>query len=410
MILNNNEHTGSKSNLELALRWKEDCLQNHAAVCGSVSGSSAPKLPKRVINVNLSPPALHISNGEAATYAILSHCWGKNKVKPIRTTAENLKDRCTSIPWELIPKTFKDAIEVTRTLKLKYLWIDSLCIIQKSVSGVGTESSKDWLEESLKMGDYYGNATITIGATSAIDDTERCFLKRNPISTLPCDILVKFPDRTQVEQLVSWLSDTNGPTYHWSLPHRRRGRTNAPLVRRAWCLQESTMSTRILNFEAEQITWECLAGQANEIFPAARVLPGTYLGVNPSLRNMIARSRIATNEREPRSHPYYFQPITGDVQANEKLLEDIWEAWRQLVEDVSQREIYTGWDLLPGISGISISIQLMLKLPEECYIAGIWETDLTESLLWVTQVPDTPPGTQPLKKQPRRSGRSPSWS
>lgn len=381
-------------NLDLALKWKEDCLENHAATCGSVLSASAPKLPKRVINVNSDPPSLHISNGECAPYAILSHSWGKNKMKPIRTTVHNLAERCRLIPWELLPKTYKDAIDATRGLKLGYLWIDSLCIIQKDKSGPDADngSTKDWLEESLKMGDYYGNATVTVGAAYATDDTIGCFAKRNPLSLLPCDIRIKFPGKTQIEEFTSWLSDEIGPEDHWSLPHRRRAYAEAPLNRRVWCLQESTVSTRILNFEAEQMTWECLSSQANELSPDGQLFPGVYTYI-PTLRNTIAKTRGAVIEHMSRSAP-----------------DSIWVAWLEMLEDLTQREIYTGWDLLPAISGLAKSIQQMQHLPEECYIAGIWETDLARSLLWATRTRNPKSEIQNLNNQPCRNGRNPSWS
>jgi hypothetical protein len=416
-LADDNWHTGSKTNLEFALKWMEDCFKNHRAVCGSVS--TTLKLPKRVVDVS-GPPVLHVSNGELAAYAILSHCWGKNKLKPIRTTMENLKERCTSIPWELFPKTYQDAIETTRALKLRYLWIDSLCIIQKSVPGPDAESSKDWLEESLKMGDYYGNATVCIGAAYATDDTIGCFAKRNPLSTFPCNIQIQLPNWMKPELYTSWLSDVSSPTDHWSLPHRRRSQADAPLNRRAWVLQESTMSTRMLNFEAEQMTWECHAGEANELCPNGNAFPGTYTYIS-TMRNVIARARAA-KARPEMSHfvgsesiglgyPLRnFRPITPDIKEGDQAWEDIWTAWRDTLQDLTKREIYTGWDLLPAMSGIATTIQQILDLLEERYLAGIWDTDLPTSLLWATQVRRPGPGDQQSTRRPSRNGRSPTWS
>ncbi|PMD47180.1 HET-domain-containing protein [Hyaloscypha variabilis F] len=246
----------------------EKCLQEHKAVCGAVS-NFPPTLPKRVINVASDPPSLYIGSGKRCPYAILSHCWGRNKLKPIRTTSDNLSDRCKAIPWDIMPKTYQDAVTATRGLNIKYLWIDSLCILQKRKSGGPSDpdSTKDWLEESLKMEDYYGNATITIEASYATDDTIGCFAKRGP--------------------------------------------PNAPLNRRAWCLQESTMSARILSFEAEQMTWQCFCFQANELVPGGQSLPLDYVWI-PPLRDMIAKSRGAAID--------YVQGFKKNM---------IWDAWRK---------------------------------------------------------------------------------
>lgn len=60
-----------------------------------------------------------------------------------------------------LPKTFQDAVKVTRGLGIQYLWIDFLCIIQ----GKGD----DWKDESEKMEQVFASAYCTVAATSASD-------------------------------------------------------------------------------------------------------------------------------------------------------------------------------------------------------------------------------------------------
>jgi hypothetical protein len=60
-----------------------------------------------------------------------------------------------------LPRTFQDAVLVTRRLGVKYLWIDSLCIIQDDV--------EDWQTESGKMADIYSDAYLVIGANRSAD-------------------------------------------------------------------------------------------------------------------------------------------------------------------------------------------------------------------------------------------------
>ncbi|KIM98779.1 hypothetical protein OIDMADRAFT_128442 [Oidiodendron maius Zn] len=59
-----------------------------------------------------------------------------------------------------LPKTFLDVIDLACRLTVKYVWIDSLCIIQAGDDGV------DWQRESIKMADYYQNSLLIIAATS----------------------------------------------------------------------------------------------------------------------------------------------------------------------------------------------------------------------------------------------------
>jgi hypothetical protein len=60
-----------------------------------------------------------------------------------------------------MPKTFQDAVKVTRALGISYIWIDSLCIVQ--------DSSEDWLKESQQMESVYSNSYCNIAATKSAD-------------------------------------------------------------------------------------------------------------------------------------------------------------------------------------------------------------------------------------------------
>jgi hypothetical protein len=43
--------------------------------------------------------------------------------------ADMLEHRMMSIQSDISSKTFADAVQVTRRLGIRYLWIDALCII-----------------------------------------------------------------------------------------------------------------------------------------------------------------------------------------------------------------------------------------------------------------------------------------
>lgn len=69
-----------------------------------------------------------------------------------------------------MPKTFRDVVQITRELGLRYLWIDSLCIIQ--------DDHEDRVRESARMGQVYEGPRLTIAASQAHNSTEGCFLAR----------------------------------------------------------------------------------------------------------------------------------------------------------------------------------------------------------------------------------------
>lgn len=100
------------------------------------------------------------------SYATLSHCWGPPElsVRPLRTTQNTLKKHQEGFAFRDLPKTFQDAVQLARALSIRFLWIDSLCIIQ--------DNEEDWANESSQMAAYYENSLLTISAMSARDSSQ----------------------------------------------------------------------------------------------------------------------------------------------------------------------------------------------------------------------------------------------
>jgi heterokaryon incompatibility protein (HET) len=61
-------------------------------------------------------------------YIALSHCWRNGN--PTRTTRLNLECRMSGFAFSELSRSFQDAVTVTRSLGINYLWIDCLCIVQ----------------------------------------------------------------------------------------------------------------------------------------------------------------------------------------------------------------------------------------------------------------------------------------
>jgi Heterokaryon incompatibility protein (HET) len=67
------------------------------------------------------------------------------------------------IKFEDLSLTFKDAVKICRDLNLRYLWIDSLCIIQ--------DDGEDWSEQAMAMASIYGGSYLTLSALGSVDGT-----------------------------------------------------------------------------------------------------------------------------------------------------------------------------------------------------------------------------------------------
>lgn len=135
--------------------WLDECLQEHQN-CRFSSAS----LPTRVVKIEGPEKVnLYVTRGEPEQYACLSHCWEHRSV--LVTTHASLEQYTSGIDRDKIPKTFQDAISFTHRLGLRYLWIDSLCVVQDSLS--------NWRHEGTKMANISQGVRITLAAMTSKD-------------------------------------------------------------------------------------------------------------------------------------------------------------------------------------------------------------------------------------------------
>ena len=209
---------------------------------------STAALPIRLIDVgNIDPEILrlyHCKRKETLKYAALSHCWGKLAVEHKRqfcTTDDNFEARLNRFNFSDLPKTFRDAVQVTRELGIQYLWIDSVCIIQ--------ENKKDWEHEAKRMEGIFAMAYCTIAATSA-SNSNAGFLERN--------------DRREFVH----AQDALGRQFYLctNIDDFDNDVGEAALNKRAWVMQERVLSRRTIHFSANQVYFECGKGVYCESF------------------------------------------------------------------------------------------------------------------------------------------------
>ncbi|PVH88185.1 HET-domain-containing protein, partial [Cadophora sp. DSE1049] len=170
----------------------------------------------------------------------LSHCWGLEQI--ITTTTNTLQERKVGIKLSDLSKTFRHAVEITRGLGIRYLWIDSLCIIQ--------DDMKDWEVESAKMADVYMNSQLNIAATHSSSGKGGCFAERWSL------------DNEELEYKIYVRNALHVAHDHFtrSMDYTNTMELASPLLSRAWVFQERLLSVRTLHFHAEELIWECGSG------------------------------------------------------------------------------------------------------------------------------------------------------
>jgi hypothetical protein len=210
-------------------------------------------MPKRLIDVGSKdgrPPRLvicqHLDNRDVR-YATPSYCWGDSN---FYTTKDTVDSYTQEIPGALIPPTYQDALSIARALKIPYLWINSLCIVQD-----------DYLElqhEVARMQDIYSGSSITIGATDAPDTLAGCFLRDDRCIGSGSNKSNNVVDQNSGIFVTTSNLGYNSATILRVQPYDIRRSTNDSVLNtRGWVLQEMVLSHRTVHCMYSQLQWHC---------------------------------------------------------------------------------------------------------------------------------------------------------
>ncbi|PVH77498.1 HET-domain-containing protein [Cadophora sp. DSE1049] len=362
----------SPETLELMTAWFSNCVENHPECSWSPGDSEMdPILPSRVIDIgdgsspNFVPRILRPGN-QRGKWATLSHRWGQ--VDFLKTVSENVEELEAGIKVSELPATFQDAIFLTKHLGLRYLWIDSLCIIQ--------DSPQDWLKEAASMPNIYRNSYITIATAATGNSTGGIFVDRSWLpSSRPCKLPV---------QVTS--AESHGMV-HLDVPFDAKlDRLETNYLRsRAWCIQESLLSHRLLTFDTLQVSYTCVREGLVESRETPRIL--------------------AREERN--KFLEQFQGGASPIPPNDSnTLRRMIISWYDIVYDYTRRDLTFSNDKLVAISGIASIVGTCIQ---DEYYAGLWRHDMPRALLWSPYEEETLPNA-PHKSRLPPIYRAPSWS
>lgn len=296
------------------------------------------------------------SLGLTGSYIALSHCWGQDN-SPLETTRKTLSSYLEEIQFPLLPKTFQDAVRITESLGISYLWIDSLCIIQ--------HDEEDWKVETSKMEDVYSNAFITLAATGSSSSHGGCLFSRKHITDHGISIPHKdskfHSDRALVPGGVNirYKLGSHTDVMEQYLLAKFGG---APLLNRAWVLQERLLSPVFLHFHKEELVWECQESTSCEC--------GFLEWEAVSYDNLQQRGEISIKADFIR-----LSKTLGHPEAQQ----ETYNFWLKAIEYFTSLSITKDSDRLPAVTGIA---RRLCKSIPGCYLLGIWSSDLARGLLW----------------------------
>ncbi|KAK4201373.1 heterokaryon incompatibility protein-domain-containing protein [Triangularia verruculosa] len=354
----------SEENFDLSRSWLKECQQRHEC-CREIE---APTLPTRVLDVGTADTkftTLRVMHSCEARgqYVALSHCWG-GKIDTLLTAA-TMDTFMAALPFDILPANFRDAVTITRKLGIRYLWIDSLCIIQ--------DSREDWEIESKRMAQVYGSATVTISALVSKASAEGILNTTPNLRPTPTPVPL---------QIMSERGDIITMKAEWRHPDEEENLKAldiwCPLNSRGWTFQEFLLSKRQLLYGKQQIYWRCPSGQKSAeagCLPNGTKMADTIFPTISAALDEAARASADAPDVKSLLHEYY-----------------------SAVETYSTRRLTFGSDKLPALSGIA---QRLKAYVGGDYLAGLWSNDLRIGLLWRTEVNNCPHYVP---------YRSPSWS
>ena len=262
-------------------------------------------------------------------YATLSYCWGNDQMFTLNSG--NIHQFKIGIGTQNLSQTVKDAVDVAVRLGLRYLWIDALCILQ--------DDRNDWVEQSGRMAEVYGQSWITIAAQESASATEGCIYR------LPekFDEQVSFQPYCMSEPVGCYVTDAKD--------FSPRNFSHQALSSRGWTFQERILARRTIFLCKTELKFEC-----GEIFLTEH-----------------GCIQLPREEQVPLN--------TNEASTDSKMssISTQLEAWSNIVADYNGRTLTYPVDKFPAIAGVASRFQ---KHVHASYIAGIWSNAIVQSLLF----------------------------
>ncbi|XXG99278.1 hypothetical protein Hte_005615 [Hypoxylon texense] len=342
--------------ITFARKQLADCQENHT----ECRIDRPPEMPTRVLDVGFSRGSTKLvetfRHDLREPYLALSYCWGRSTGHAMKLEYKNYFALLQFINEEALTVAHRECIAIARQLRIRYVWIDALCIIQGSYD--------DWEYESTRIAQTYGNAILTILAGRAAD--------------AGAGFAVNRPEQ---ESPFCAISFARGAGDVFLSPARKR--TEGPTSMRAWCFQEKVLSRRTLLYAEEQVCFSCQRVETWE----------------DGSKNMLDLSKLRLNS-------FPSSPKDIDQAEQDRLRAQMLTLWyKEILPDYTDRSLTYPTDVFAAIGSIA---QLAQNSIRSRYLAGIWEADLPRGLLWKATFGWR--SERPTDKDGIPVIRAPSWS
>lgn len=329
--------------------WLQSCLQDHGELCNSTPWlGHLPQLPTlRMIDVD---QGCLVTMQEQCPYVVLSYVWGRDlQFKCTNSLLPSLEKEFGLVQhWEQIPRTVQDAVNLVRLLGLRYLWVDSICIVQ--------DSQAEMQDQFPKMGQIYGNALLTIVAADGDDASTGLFNNNNTSSRVgrQCvryskdfGLLICPPDLNTVLRETKWAT-------------------------RGWTFQEALLSKRLLVFVDQTVYFSCQSTTWSEQRKAhSETVPPPWTWAEAPSPYATRFERLLTQwSRNASLLQIYFPNLQPWFVAS---------MWQLLVYEYSTRTLSYESDVLAALAGVQ---EIFGRIFPQDILYGMPLSVIQTALLW----------------------------
>ncbi|KAI1119786.1 heterokaryon incompatibility protein-domain-containing protein [Nemania abortiva] len=379
---------GSMQDLQTIKTWLSNCEVQHKH-CRPQTRTASSFFPTRVIDVkDADSGVVRLQEGEFVSstspdkarpaYWTLSHRWGDSELV-LQLTKTTEQDFHRAIPMNHLPPTFRDAVLLVHRLGFRYLWVDSLCIYQDSLS--------DWHRQTHQMIDVYRNSHCNISAvgSSYNPSTKGLFEERRWERRLLYPFLVKegFQPREE-NRRDGWVA--------WNDSMWDNDVQKTPLSTRGWVVQERFLGTRVVHFTQNQIFWECLES--------------IHCGTDPNstletIDSNVRHSSITTTQYKSSRLEVERCASTRRLEArDDDTSRRLRREWSAILSVYMSSNLTKDSDRLIALSGIA---KIFRELSGDTYVAGLWKKTIDLDLAWRSYASRGIPAR-------RSTSYAPSWS
>lgn len=331
-------------------------------------------VPTRLIRIDGTEDLrIRIVNADAdeaqdGRYTALSHRWPNFDF--LKCTKSTISELHRGIPVSRVAPNFRDAIRITASLGIQYIWIDSLCIVQ--------DDSNDWLFEAKYMAAVYSHASLTFAMNSGAD-----------------------LDESIIDSFTEYISQAlMQADFDWFIVERPGAQgyiDTGVLASRGWCFQERLLSMRILHVFRSQIFWETTTKLAT-LFSPQTTFPDSrwsyYIEDDAKLDKALQQYSRKLSDR------------SRDCEQKDLAVaaEGIFQHWTRCLEAYTSRDLTRADDRMLAFSAI---LRLIQAITGWKLVMGIPSGIATQCLLWSAWLPKSTHRTVSIAGE---ALRVPSWS